>query len=147
LVQIGQTAEIRAEAYPDRVFEGKVTRVVQALNRATRTMTVEVDLPNKDRLLKGGMFARVEVLVGKHMNALQLPIDAVSRLEDAQYVYVVRDGKAERVPVEIGVRDVNRVEITKGLTGSEEVIVSGKDLVHDGTPVQTQSVQPVKRDG
>ena len=141
LVQIGQKAEVRAEAYPDRVFEGTVTRIVQALNRATRTMTVEVDLPNKDRLLKGGMFARVEVLVGTHHNAIQIPIDAVSRLEDAQYVYVVREGKAQRVPVEIGVRDENRVEITKGLDGSEQVIVSGKDLVHDGTPVQTQPLQ------
>jgi len=147
LVQIGQKAEIRAEAYPNRVFEGTVTRVVQALNRATRTMTVEVDLPNTERLLKGGMFARVEVLVGKHENALQIPMDAVSRLEDAQYVYIVREGRAERVPVEIGVRDENRVEITKGLTGNEQVIVSGKDLVHDGTPVQTQPLNPVKRDG
>ncbi|HXH85615.1 MAG TPA: efflux RND transporter periplasmic adaptor subunit, partial [Nitrospira sp.] len=144
LVQIGQKAEIRAEAYPDRVFEGTVTRVVQALNRATRTMTVEVDLPNRDHLLKGGMFARVEVLVGTRENALQIPIDAVSRLEDDQYVYIVREGKAERVPVVIGLRDGNRVEITKGLDGSEQVIVSGKDLVHDGTPVQTRPLQPVK---
>jgi membrane fusion protein (multidrug efflux system) len=51
------------------------------------------------------------------------------------------------VPVEIGVRDENRVEITKGLDGSEQVIVSGKDLVHDGTPVQTQPMTPVKSDG
>ena len=90
------------------------------------------------------MFARVEVLVGTHSNALQIPIDAVSRLEDAQYVYVVRAGKAERVSVEIGRRDEHRVEIIKGLDGSEQVIISGKDLVHDGTPVQTQPVQPVK---
>jgi len=67
-------------------------------------------------------------------------------LEDAQYVYIVREGKAQRVPVEIGVRNENRVEITKGLDGSEQVIVSGKDLVHDGTPVQTQSLSPVKGD-
>lgn len=142
LVRIGQTAEIRAEAYPDRVFEGTVTRIVQALNRATRTMTVEIDLPNKDRALKGGMFARVEALVGTHHQAVQIPIDAVSRLEDVQYVYIVRDGTAQRVNVEIGAREGNRVEITKGLTGSEQVIVSGKDLVHDGTPVQTQSLAP-----
>lgn len=101
-------------------------------------MTVEIDLPNKDRQLKGGMFARVEALVGTHRQAIQIPIDAVSRLEDAQYVYVVRDGKAQRVNVDIGLRDENRVEITKGLNGDEQVIVSGKDLVHDGTPVQTQ---------
>ena len=138
LVKIGQKAELRAEAYPDHVFEGTVTRTVQALNRATRTMTVEIDLPNRDRRLKGGMFARVEVMVGTHHQALQIPIDAVSRLEDTQYIYVVREGNAQRVDVEIGARSGNLVEITKGLTGDEQVIVAGKDLVHDGTPVQTQ---------
>ncbi|MDH4329362.1 MAG: hypothetical protein OEV77_12625, partial [Nitrospira sp.] len=97
--------------------------------------------------LKGGMFARVEVKVGTHRQALQIPIDAVSRLEDAQYVFIVREGKAQRVNVEMGARTHNRVEITKGLTGDEEVIVSGKDLVHDGTPVQTQPLEPVKRQG
>jgi membrane fusion protein (multidrug efflux system) len=146
LIQVGQKAEVRAEAYPDRIFEGTVTRVVQALDRATRTMTIEVDLPNKDHVLKGGMFARVEVLVGTHRNAIQIPIDAVSRLEDSQYVYVVREGKAQRVPVEIGVRDENRVEITKGLVGLEQVIISGKDLVHDGAAVQTQAADSVKRE-
>jgi membrane fusion protein (multidrug efflux system) len=138
LITIGQKAELRAEAYPNQVFEGTVTRIVQALNRATRTMTVEIDLSNKDRRLKGGMFARVEVLVGTHRDAVQIPIDAVSRLEETQYVFVVRDGKAQRVNVEIGARKENRVEIIKGLSGDEAVIVSGKDLVHDGTPVQTQ---------
>ncbi len=138
LIQVGQPADVRAEAYPERIFEGKVTRIVQALNRNTRTMTVEVDLPNRDHLLKGGMFARVEVIVGTHQNALQIPIDAVTRLEEMQYVYVVNDNKAHRVPVELGARAGGHVEITKGLTGSEQVIVSGKDLVHDGQPVQVQ---------
>ena len=146
LIQVGQKSEVRAEAYPDRVFEGTVTRVVQALNRATRTMTIEVDLPNKDHVLKGGMFARVEVLVGTHRNAIQIPIDAVSRWEDSQYVYIVREGKAQRVPVEIGVRDENRVEVTKGLLGLEQVIISGKDLVHEGAPVQTQAADGAKRE-
>jgi len=138
LVKIGQKAELRAEAYPDQVFEGTVSRIVQTLNRATRTMTVEIDLPNTDRRLKGGMFARVEVTVGTHHQALQIPIDAVSRLEDTQYIYVVREGKAQRVDVAIGARNNNLVEILKGLSGDEQVVVSGKDLVQDGTSVQTQ---------
>lgn len=146
LIKMGQEAELRAEAYPDFVFRGTVTRIVQALNRATRTMTVEVDLPNTDRRLKGGMFARVEVLVGTHHQALQIPIDAVSRLEETQYVYVVRDGKARRVEVEVGTRSDNRIEIIKGLTGDESVIVSGKDLVHDGRPVQAQPLNAGKRE-
>ncbi len=143
-VKIGQQAELRAEAYPDQIFRGTVTRIVQALNRATRTMTVEIDIPNRDRRLKGGMFARVEVLVGTHLQALQIPIDAVSRLEEAQHVYIVEEGKARRVDIEIGAQQGSYIEITKGLTGNEEVIVSGKDLVHEGTPVQTQPLDPVK---
>ena len=146
LVQIGQRADVRAEAYPNEVFEGRVTRIVQALNRATRTMTVEVDLPNKDHRLKGGMFARVEVLVGKHPQAIQIPLDAVSRLEESQYVYVVKDGKAHQVPVELGARAENRVEVVKGLAGDEQLIVSGKDLVSEGVPVQTQPIDTAKRE-
>lgn len=147
LVRVGQRAEIRAEAYPLRVFEGTVTRVVQALNRATRTMTVEVDLPNKDHLLKGGMFARVEVLVDRHLNAIQIPLDAVSRLEEFQYVYVVQDGKAHQVPVVLGSRVENRVEVVKGLAGDEQLIVSGKDLVSEGMAVQVQALDAVRREG
>ena len=147
MVKIGQRADVRAEAYPNEVFEGTVTRIVQALNRATRTMTVEVDLPNKDHRLKGGMFARVEVLVGKHPQAVQIPLDAVSRLEESQYVYVVKDGKAHQVPVELGARVDNRVEVLKGLTGEELLIVSGKDLVSEGTAVQVQPLDSVRREG
>jgi RND family efflux transporter MFP subunit len=149
LVRIGQKAEVRAEAYPDRTFTGEVTRIVQALNRATRTMTIEVDLPNPEHLLKGGMFARVELLVARHPNAVQVPIDALTRLEEAQYVYTVQDGKAHQVPVEVGVRSEERhlIEITKGLTGSEEVIISGKDLVSQGTAVQATPLEPVRREG
>jgi len=146
LVQIGQRADVRAEAYPNEVFEGRVTRIVQALNRATRTMTVEVDLPNKDHRLKGGMFARVEVLVGTHPQAIQIPLDAVSRLEESQYVYVVKDGKAHQVPVELGARADNRVEVVKGLAGDEQLIVSGKDLVSEGVPVQVQPLDAVKHE-
>jgi len=135
LVKIGQAAELRADAYPGRVFSGNVTRVVQALNPSTRTMTVEVDIPNPDRALKGGMFARVELLVGVHANALQIPIDAVTRLEADQYVYTVEDGKARKAPVQLGIQNNGMIEIVKGLTGTDPVIVSGKDLVTDGIKV------------
>jgi len=148
LVKIGQQAEVRAEAYPDRRFTGQVTRTVQALNKNTRAMTVEVDLPNKDQVLKGGMFARVALMVGVHRNAVQIPIDAVTRLEENQYVYVVRDGKAHQVAVELGGRADNQIEITKGLTGTEQVILSGKDLVSEGTVVEAHPMaQDVKREG
>jgi len=146
-VKIGQPAELRADAYPGRVFTGHVTRVAQALDRTTRTMTVDVDIPNPDRALKGGMFARVELVADTHANALQIPIDAVTRLESDQYVYIVQDGKARKAPVTLGIQDRRMVEITEGLTGAEPVIVSGKDLVTDGAAVNAKPMdappQPV----
>jgi RND family efflux transporter MFP subunit len=145
LVKIGQKADVRAEAYPNRTFEGTVTRIVQALNRQTRTMTVEVDLPNQDHLLKGGMFARVELMVGTHERAVQIPADALTRLDDLQYVYVVQDGNARQIPVEVGDRVGNRLEVVKGLTGDEQVIVFGKDLVSNGTPVDARPLGDVIR--
>jgi RND family efflux transporter MFP subunit len=145
VVKIGQPAELRADAYPGRVFTGKVTRVVQALNPSTRTMTVEVDIPNPDRALKGGMFARVELVVGTHANALQIPIDAVTRLETDQYVYAVQDGKARKTPVVLGIQSDGLIEIVKGLTGTEPIIVSGKDLVTDGVKVDPKPMDAVPK--
>jgi RND family efflux transporter MFP subunit len=147
LVKIGQPAELRADAYPNRVFTGKVTRIVQALNPNTRTMTVEVDIPNANRDLKGGMFARVEVVVGSHRDAMQVPIDAVTRLEADQYVYVVQDGKARKTPVELGISNDGLIEIVKGLTGTEPVIVSGKDLVTDGAKVDPKPMDAKPKPG
>jgi len=144
-VKIGQQAELHADAYPGRLFTGKVTRIVQALNPSTRTMTVEVDIANPDRALKGGMFARVELLVGVHANALQIPMDAVTRLETDQYVYTVQDGKARKVSVELGIRNNGLIEIAKGLAGDEPVIVSGKDLVADGVKVAPTPMDAVPK--
>ena len=135
LVKIGQQAALHADAYPGRRFTGTITRMAQSLDRTTRTMTVEVAVSNPDRALKGGMFARVELVAGVHANALQIPIDAVTRLESDQYVYVVQDGKARKTPVALGIQDGGMVEITHGLTGDETIIVSGKDLVTDGLAV------------
>jgi len=136
LVKVGAPAEVTTDAYPGRVFTGLVSRVVQALDPTTRTMTVEVELPNPDRILKGGMFARVDLQVATRPNAILIPVDALTRLEEAQYVYVVRDGKAMQVPIEVGGRVDGLVEITKGLRGDEQVIVSGKDLVTTGAEVE-----------
>ncbi len=135
-VKIGQPAELRGDAYPDKIFQGELSRIVQGLDRNTRTMTVEINIPNPDRLLKAGMFARVELKIGVHPNAIQVPIDAVTRLEMDQYVYTIQDGKARKVPVVLGVRDNQLVEITQGLNGNEVVIVQGKDLVTDGVAVK-----------
>jgi len=81
--------------------------------------------------------------VGTHRHAIQIPSDALTRLDELQYVYVVKDGQALQVPVVIGDRVGSRIEIVKGLVGDEQIIVSGKDLVSTGTPVEARRLDSV----
>ena len=139
LIKIGPKAQMFAPK-PIRieVFEGTVTRIVQALNRATRTMTVEVDLPNKDHRLKGGMFARVEVLVGMHPQAIQIPIrcgEPAGRVA----ICVYRQGrKGATGSGGTGGAGGKPCRDHEGAGRDEQLIVSGKDLVSEGATVQVQ---------
>jgi membrane fusion protein (multidrug efflux system) len=140
LVRRGQTARIIVDALPGKSFEGRVTRVPPALDVNTRTLETEIVIPNPDQLLKPGMYGRAELSVDHHPRAVVLPVEAVIAEEKERSVYVVRDikdkiGVVHRVPVEVGFDGGDWLEIARGLTGEEDVVVAGVDLVSDGTPV------------
>ena len=138
-VTTGKRATITVDAYPDRKFDGAVTRSSQAIDPSTRTMTVEIDVPNREHTLKGGMFSRVTLVVGEHPNSVTLPTQAVLGDSTGHWVFVAENNVARRVPVKTGVEEDNRTEITTGLTGQERVIVVGQQFVKDGGPVNIQS--------
>src|SRR5262249_31028855 len=73
-VRPGATVRLTADAYPDRRFGGTIRQIVHALDPRTRTMGVEVEIPNPDRLLKPGMYARVQLVVDVQKGALQVPL-------------------------------------------------------------------------
>src|SRR5690606_16268882 len=106
-VRRGAEVDVTLHALPDTPFRGTVTRLGRALDPKTRTLTVEVDIPNAQETLLPGMTGRAAIVVGKRTDALLLPITALLNLEEASYVYVVRekDGKprAHRVQVKLGV--------------------------------------------
>jgi multidrug efflux pump subunit AcrA (membrane-fusion protein) len=99
-------------------------------------MGVEVQIANPDLLLKPGMYARVEVVLEIEKGALLIPLEALDGSEANASVLVVREGKATRVPVRLGAADGPRVQIRTGLTGDDQVIVQGKDLVREGAAVK-----------
>jgi RND family efflux transporter MFP subunit len=140
LVKRGQAARITVDALPGKAFEGHVNRVPPALDVNTRTLETEIVIPNPDQLLKPGMYGRAELTVDHHARAVVLPVEAVIAEEKERSVYIVRDlkeklGVARRVPVEVGFDGGDWLEITKGLSGDEDVVVAGTDLASDGTPV------------
>ena len=98
-VTMGLEASVTVDAYPGKTFSGKVSKFAQAVDLATRTMAVEVDIPNPGHLLHPGMFATVTLTVGKHGDALTLPTQALMKDDQGTFVYVARQDTARRVRV------------------------------------------------
>lgn len=136
-VTVGAPVGITADPYQGQVFGGKVVRVVHSLDPRTRTMGVEVDIPNPDRKLKPGMFARAEVLVDTRKGALTIPLEALRVGEARPSVMVVKGGIVEPVIVELGLSDSRVVEVRQGLSEQDQVILQGKDLVKAKQKVRT----------
>ena len=135
-VAVGNVVRLTTDAYAARQFSGKVARVVHALDPRTRTMGLEVDIPNPDDLLKPGMYARVELLLEVRKDAMMVPLEALTGGEGRPTVLVVRDGKVGTASVELGPTDGPAVQITKGVGPDTEIIIQGKDLVRQGMTVR-----------
>ena len=141
LVAAGKKAVIEADALPGQQLTGTVARLAQAVDPATRTMEIEIVVPNPDRLLKPGMYATVTIVLGEHANALAVPSQAVLTDDKGDYVYVLADKTARRVPVTTGQDQDSLTEIVSGLTGTEQVITTGQQFVKDGGPVTLPQAQ------
>ena len=136
-VDAGDPATVAFEALPGRTFEGKIARSSGVLDPSTRTMLVEIDLPNSDGRIRPGFYGNTEITLERHTGALAIPSAAVRIDGGRAYVYVVGAGdKAERLPVALGLEDAGWTEIETGLTGNERVIASAAAGLNDGAAVR-----------
>jgi HlyD family secretion protein len=120
-------------------FTGQVTLKASALDPVTRTMRVEVHLPNKTGYLRPQMTGTATVVLGERRNVLTVPSSALVRRGKQVFVYYLADLKGEpphgvvrKNQVQIGLDDGMRVEIREGLTGNERVIIKGAGVVRTG---------------
>ncbi len=135
-VRKGMECEITVDAFPDRIFKGIISVINPTLDPATRTGELEIFVPNKDKLLRSGMFAHVRLYLGGK-STLVVNRDALNRLPGTgnYYVYVVQKDKAVLKNIETGFTQGNYVEVTNGLTEGEKVVVKGQNRLKDGVPV------------
>jgi HlyD family secretion protein len=136
LVKPGMKVKIRAEAFPEKIFEGTVVRINSALDLATRTLQTEVHIPNPGRMLKPGMFAKIEVALSTKAGVVTIPKVAVIDEGKEQAVFVVENNQALRKPVVIGVEQGDRVEVVEGIREGEQVVVKGQGSLKDRSPVR-----------
>jgi membrane fusion protein, multidrug efflux system len=134
-IEVGQTIRIKVDAFPDDSFEGKVYAIDPRLDVAGRSLLVRALVPNQDRRLRPGLFARVTVLLQLKEDALTVPEQAIVPQGDSQFVFKIVDGKVQFTKVVIGTRREGRVEIIEGLTAGDQVVTAGQLKIRDGSAV------------
>ncbi|MDR7554808.1 MAG: efflux RND transporter periplasmic adaptor subunit [Armatimonadota bacterium] len=138
----GSRARVVADAVPGRVFEGRIARRAPALDPASRSVELVVEVLNRDLALRPGMFVRATVVFDER-DALMVPSDAIVRRGDAAVLFVMRSPTVvEERRVRIGYVDGSRSEIVDGLTAGEEVVVAGQQGLRDGMQVRTGPSRP-----
>ncbi len=133
LVNAGDQATIEVDAYPGEIFRGRIARVSPVLDPATRTATMEVEIPNVDYRLKPGMYARVVLMIEERQNALLVPKISVVDVDGKRGVFVAdADNKARFLPVKLGLEDAERIEIVEGLKAGDQIITAGAGSLRVG---------------
>ncbi len=133
-VAVGQPVEVSVEAYRDRTFAGKVSRISPAVETESRSLLVEALVPNGRGELKPGFFARGQILTGTDSNAAFVPETAVYSFVGINKVFVVKDGTVEERPVTVGIRQEGAVEV-QGVRPGEMVATSGLARLSTGIKV------------
>ena len=135
-VRVGDTADVAVQATGEH-FTGKVTRFTDALDPSTRTMQVEIDVPNPNYRLQAGMYADVQLRANAIPNALTVPIQAVRRTDTGASVLIVNSqNKVESRDIRIGIESPSRVEVISGLQAGDQVIVGNLGRYQSGEVVQ-----------
>lgn len=135
-MRIGQDVAFTVEGFEGREFRGTIDRISPVTRQGTRSINVYAVLPNRDRALRAGMFAKGTVTLARRGDAYTLPIDAVRDDGAAPYVYVVADGRIAKQPVETGLRDENRAVIeVRGLAADARVVRANLGALRVGAPV------------
>jgi RND family efflux transporter MFP subunit len=139
-VKVGSPVAFSVSGYPDRAFTGKITRINPMADPSTGQVRVVVSIPNSGNNLVGGLFAEGRV-ASERRNALVAPTSAVDVTGIKPFVIRLKDGKVERVEVELGLRDEEseRVEIKSGVSKGDTLFVGAARGISPGTPVRVST--------
>ncbi len=148
-ITVGMPAKIKVDAFAEQTFDAGVHSIHPALDAQTHTIQVEIRLDNEALLLKPGMFARVTLITKRKDNVVVIPRDVVLGGKiDKHYVYVVEGASAGKIArkhfVEIGIKQADRYEITKGLKAGETLVVNGMNYLTDGMGVEVVRIEDIK---
>jgi membrane fusion protein, multidrug efflux system len=138
-VRPGQTIEFGTEK-SEKKYSAQVYAYEPVIDAGTRMMTIRASLKNDGKLIPGS-FVTVKYDLGKEENAFMVPAESVVPVLKGQKILVVRGGKVVEVPVEIGVRTADKVQVIGPVNSGDQVLISGLLAVKEGMPVNVNVVQ------
>lgn len=144
-LRLGRPVEVTIDAFPGRIFAARITRIASAADTTTRNFEVEVAIPNRDHALKAGMIGSLELVAQRDsqqaQRSLSVPLSSIVQCADGKYgVYVVSESAGSKVAqlrsVQVGSVNGSEINVIAGLSGGEEIVTDGANLLKDGQRVE-----------
>jgi RND family efflux transporter MFP subunit len=135
-VKTGEQAKLTLDAFPGETLTGTVVRNADAIDATSRTLNVEVDVPNPTGRLLPGAYAFVHLRLPPHPGSVTIPSNALLFRAEGLRAGVVRNGHVELTPITIGQDYGSTVEVVSGLSARDTVIVNPSDSLANGAAVQ-----------
>ena len=134
--KVDMTADLSLAEFPGRKFQGKLVRTADAINVTTRTLLVEIDVPNPTDTLLTGSYAEVHLAVPAQNSTFLIPVNTLIFRSQGLQVGVVKDGRVVLTPVTAGHDFGNQIEVVSGLKLDDQVILNPPDSLITGQQVQ-----------
>ena len=141
-VATGQQLAVTLDAFPGERFRGEVYAIDPQIDVKGRSILIRATVPNSEGRLRPGLFARVELALKRFDDAITVPEEAIVPQGDKQLVYRISEGKAEIVPVKLGIRRATMVQVLEGLKPGDVVITAGQIKLRPGAAVNPVNLQP-----
>jgi len=125
----------------DKQFKGVIYAIEPKVDDVTRTMQIRALSPNSKAEVVPGVFARITLKLQQQNNALMIPTESIIPILKGKQVYLYKNGKAEAVKVETGMRNDTTIQVTSGLSENDTVITTGMISLRPGTDVKISSVK------
>lgn len=135
LVQIGQNVLIQSDAFPDKVYKGKIAKITPKGDPVARSYRVRISFDDADIPFMIGMTTEANIIIKEINDALLIPAKAIGNKNKVQ---VARAGTVQTVPITTGIENIDDVQILSGLTPSDSVIVPYDKSLKDGQKIRTK---------
>ncbi len=141
ILRNGLEVTVRLDAFPEQQFTGEVIRISPVIDPATGTFRVTAQVKDPGKMVKPGLFGRVEILHDLRRNVPVIPRSAVIKEDEQTFVFVVSDdNNVSRRPIRTGYERNGDVEVTEGVESGETVVTAGKGSLSDGSKIEVVSL-------